>query len=449
MHPSHDSIRREISSRDLFRAAFKKWYLILIVGLICCAAAVFITYRRGAGAGPDSGGAEAYEEALAAYERDYESLTSLTERTEALLTEKRAYIASSLLTAIDPARVGKAVASFVITPSAQSPAAAEQLADAYASFFTYGVDWTETAAKEETEPAYLAELVSTTPLISSSAAYAASPGAQSSSVPRGTVTVTVVHADAAKASELMDVIFAQLAEESGRLEEVLGAHTLTLAERYEGYYADTAIGSRSENLLQETYTLSTNLERLTSQLAKLKKPAASSASHAVSKKTLMKYGAAGLLAGALAALLVLMAGAALSGKVLSASELTELYGMKKLALITGKGARAQKAELLAAAELLKNSGTNRPLLLTGDISAEDRRRCAEGLNAAFDEDASVEIEEAGLLGENAENIRALGACGGVILLEKIGTSRHAVIADELDLIAAGGKEVIGVIVLSD
>ena len=37
----------------------------------------------------------------------------------------------------------------------------------------------------------------------------------------------------------------------------------------------------------------------------------------------------------------------------------------------------------------------------------------------------------------------------MILLEKIGTSRHAVIADELDLIAAAGKDVIGVIVLSD
>ena len=46
MHPSHDSIRREISSRDLFRAAFKKWYFILLLGLISCAAAVFITYRN-------------------------------------------------------------------------------------------------------------------------------------------------------------------------------------------------------------------------------------------------------------------------------------------------------------------------------------------------------------------------------------------------------------------
>ena len=480
MNQYPDCKKREIALRDLLYRVLRKWRGILLFALLAAVLAALWKGRPAKASGEASAKElEAYQTALDAYETDYLSYQTMIERTKALLTQKRAYLASSILMQLDPAHVGKASASVIVSvdEDARDLVTAGQLVDAYAAFCTEGADWEETAKSLETDPVYIRELVSTNPSVSTTAAYASVGDAASYSgqAERDTLTVSVVHPDKETALALLDELLSQLEAENERLSGVVGGHSITAAERSSGYYADTAIGSRSENLLQELYMLSTNEERLEAQLAKLKKPSAPRAASGFSAKTLIRWAVIGFIGGLCLAVLALMVFLSIKGTVLSAAEMGSVFGIRRLALIPDEKLKSGPLDRLIAKLDLeqKNSGdkasrylfaarallTRNPcpagIVLTGSVKPEKLAKCAEDLkkaivdsiDAAADTHHIPEILVAAPLRDNPQNLTALHGADGVILVEEIERSPYSSIAEDYLLIRSSGTELLGSILL--
>lgn len=471
MNQSHDVRRREIATRDLIYRSLRAWRWILLSGLLAAALAAAFALRP-AKVDPGSASGTSYEDELSAYEAEKAAYETLIARTKEQLAEKRRYLASSLLLAIDPAHVGRASAVCVVLPGgAKGGASAEQITDTCAAFLSFGLDLKALAEELGTEEIFLKELLSCTPSLASTSAYAAYPDAagRRADAPRGTLTVTAVHPDAETAERLLDTALAQLTERCAAWQDSLGAFALRETERSTGYYADSAIGSRSENLLQELYMLSTNEERLESQLATLKRPSPTSgANRKLSAKTLILYALIGFVGGALLACLAIAVILSFSGRVLSSSELTGVFGLRKLAVIPDEHPRRGPLDtLIARLDTDKKNRTDRSVrfavaaealggkdlarsryVLIGSVPPEALRGCAEGLNAAFVEAGlGPELQTAPYLTEDPRSVKKLSTADGVILVERLGVSRYSSVAEILSLAEVKAVPLIGVIFL--
>ena len=473
-----DYKKREIALRDLLYRVLRKWRGILLFALLTAVLAAVWKARPGKASDEVSEAAMAsYEASLRAYETDKESYQALIDRTTALLTEKRAYIASSWLMQLDPAHVGKATASVIISAGEGGSASAEQLVDTYAAFCTEGADWTQTADAMGTEPAFVSELISTNPSVSTTAAYAGvgDAPAYSGQAARGTLTVSVVHPDQDTAESILNELLRQLKEEHERLTGVVGNHKFTVAGQSSGYYTDAAIGSRSENLLQELYMLSTNEERLESQLAKLKKPTRPAVSAGFPIKALIRWAVIGFVGGLLLAVLFLMVLLSLRGTVLSAGEMGAVFRIPRLALIPDEKPRTTALDrlvarldseqknsgdpdsryLFAAIALLSLNPSPASIVLTGSIPGAKLAECADRLKAALlasmDEAVDThhlpELTLASPLRDNPSSIRLLHEADGVILVEEIERSSYVSVSEEIHIIETSGTALLGSILL--
>ncbi len=465
----------------------RHWRGILVAAVLMAAAACAFIFLKNASA-PSSAGESArtsYEAALKAYEKDRESYASLIERTKALLTEKRAYLSDSILMQLDPAHVGKASATLVVTVPEDGSASPEQLVDAYASFCSSGADLSALAEELGTEEGYVAELITTNPSVNTTNVYSSvgDAAAYTGQAARGTLTVTAVHSDEETAEKILSEILSQLTERSEAFSSEYGEHSLKTGEISTGTYPDTAIGSRSETLLQELYMLSTNEERLEAQFAKLKKPAMpTEASRSVSAKTLIKYALLGFIGGLVLAILVLMIFLTLRGKVLSAAELSSVFSLRKLAVIPESKVRTSFLDRLVEkldseqkngaapagryriaaesifAQIQAHSQQEAPAqvqapkcLLVGTVSSDLLENCRQGLAASFLEIGALpsvpDLITAGSLAASPESHRLLADADGVVLVEKIGASSYPAVAEELSILSAHTVPILGTIVL--
>ena len=471
MNPSADINKREIATSELLTYTLRKWKWILLAALL--AGALLFAWkmlRSGSGTGSvSSQDAEtgSLEEALETYRTDRESYEKLIRRAEELLVENRSYLAQSILTQIDPAHAGKAVASVIISvPEENRNVTAGQLADLYAAFCTYRTDWTSLAEELGTGSAYLAELVSTVPSVSALSPYAGDTAPEMNGSARETLTVTIVHPDEETAGRMMDELIAQLMREADSQKEALGEHQLTVASRSCGSYADATLGSRTALILQEIYNLSTNEERLSAQLAKLKKPAADAGGSSSSRlKGAVKYGIIGFVGGAVLMTLFLMALFTLSGKILSASELSRLFGLPILFSAPGrKGgasfrsrpdskspASGEERYRYAAQRILNRDASLKNLLLTGDVSPNVLSGCAEALSlslaAAAGKGVVPQVRTTQSLTGNPEAISLLKKADGVILVEETGKSSFRAVSQDLAVLSEENACVLGVITL--
>ena len=474
MNPSADITKREIAVRDLLYQTLKHWRGILLFALIAGALCFALKMRPAPDtASSENASAEAYEAALEAYRTDKSSYETLIGRTDGLLVEKRAYLAGSLLTKIDPSRVAKATASVVFRiPEDNRGISAAQLADLYAIFCTNGADWSALSEELGTEPHYLAELISTVPAISSPAK-AGDASAYGISPMHETLTVTVVHPEEETAKRILDELLLQLEEEAAGRQDLLGSHELIVASKSSGIFADDLLGTRISELLQELYQLSTNEERLNAQFAKLKKPSAGSGISASTRiKGALKYGLAGAAGGALFAVLLLMAALSLGGKFLSASEISRLFGLNVLAVIPDRKPKKSPADrLIARLDTEKKNGAAKEvryryaaerilgadkdvssLLLFGDVPADELSACADDLRAALlaaaEKKAPVpEILIADSVSRSPEAVKALRLSDEAVLVCKIGVSSCQETADDLAAAKEQGQALLGIITL--
>ena len=483
MNQSPDVRRREIATRDLLFRALLKWRIILLIAVLSAAGFLFVKMKRPAPAKNAAAGGASFDEAMEAYREERSSLEELIERSRDLLAKKRSYLSSSILLAIDPAREGRASATLIVgTPdpdsargadaaSGRGAASPEQIVDALSSFAACGLDLEAVSGELGADPALVAELISTNPSVISTSTYAAYPDAagRTSDVPRGTLTVTVVHPDADTADKILGVVLGQIEAKSAELASSFAPHTLTVAARGSGYAADTSIGSRSENLLQELYMLSTNEERLESQLTSLKKPSESSHAEAsLPVRTIVLYALLGFICGGLLALLIIMVILTFSGRVLSASEMNHLLGLKKLAVIPdekvrrspldrliarldsdGKNAAEMSVRCRLAAESLSSKeSAGKNYLLISSLPKEELEKCASRLRTSLSStEYAPHIETAPNLSDDPDSLKMLGRADGAVLVEKIGVSRYSSISNILMAARAKSVPVIGSILL--
>ena len=475
----HTELSRDIASGDLVYLVLRKWRPILIGALLLALCAFAVKYAGGskaAGGGEGEPDIGAYEEAVSAYEADRDNLSYLVTRSGDLIEEKRAYLASSILTQIDPAHVGKATATVVFRIPEGSGLTPSLLADLYAAYCAGGIDWSSLAGHFGVDAAILSELVTTCPSVTSSAFYTGDPqqGMDLSSS-RDALTITVVHPDAEEAGFILDDILRQIEAEASAKAAAVGSHTPVVASRTCAYVADASIGSRVGTLLQELYQLTTNEDRLEAQKAKLKKPAATgSVSSSARLKGALKYAVLGFIGGAVVQILLCMIWYTLRGVVLSASEMNRLYGLRKLAVIPDekagrllfdrlaaridpdrKNAASADVRYRCAAEALLSdagqSGALNSIVLAGDLAPDRLRACADHLSGALAECAGnrpvPSVLAAGEAAEDPAALKMMRDAGRVVIAAQIGRSSYRALSDILQAAEAAGADVAGSVVL--
>ena len=470
MNPSHDYRRREIATRDLLYRALRKWRLILVASLLAAiACAAFTLIKKNAGKEElTSEERTAYEKELDAYRRDLEVYPSVIGDSNALLANTRSYLSESLLTKLDPSHVGKAAAVVTLIPSSDeadsgnASLTAGQLADRYAAFITYGIDWSGLSEKLSVKPEYLAELVETVPSVGT-ARYVSPNAVGTPAVSEGTLIISVVHSDSATAALILEELLRQLQAAVPSMEETCGPHSAVTGDIESGYFADIIPGGRSEAIMQDMYLLTTSNEYLTEQYESLKAPARPDS---VSGQGLFRRAVKTFFL----ITLIVMAVLSLSGKVLSGNELAQVTGLRKLAVIPDrkklngpldrliarldteqKNTCAKELRYLAAAEaILAQTGSKASVLLIGHVGEDALDQCAADLRRAFQADnvsAVPEIISADLRDGMADGLRFLRETAGVVLVEEIEKSGYASITEELSALEARNTNLLGYILL--
>ena len=452
MNPSHDYRRREIATRDLLYRALRKWRLILVASLLAAIACAAFTLIKKSGGEEELTSEErtAYEKELDAYRRDLEVYPSVIGDSNALLANTRSYLSESLLTKLDPSHVGKAAAVVTLIPSSDeadsgnASLTAGQLADRYAAFITYGIDWSGLSEKLSVKPEYLAELVETVPSVDT-ARYVSPNAVGTPAVSEGTLIISVVHSDSATAALILEELLRQLQAAVPSMEETCGPHSAVTGDIESGYFADIIPGGRSEAIMQDMYLLTTSNEYLTEQYESLKAPARPDS---VSGQGLFRRAV----------------------KTFFGNELAQVTGLRKLAVIPDrkklngpldrliarldteqKNTCAKELRYLAAAEaILAQTGSKASVLLIGHVGEDALDQCAADLRRAFQADnvsAVPEILSADLRDGMADGLRFLREAAGVVMVEEIEKSGYASITEELSALEARNTNLLGYILL--
>lgn len=434
---------REIRLCTLIRRTLEKWRIILIAALIFCVLGAGYRYwkLRGVISGTDVASAqEQYEKALASYETDRDSYQKTIKKVRADLQAKREYLNSSILAEIDPYE--EAVAEFDLFTYAVegvSYAGATVIAE-YTAFLNHGVDWTVLAEEMGTEARFLAELVTV-------------------ENENGSIHVLIRHTKEEHAERIAEHLMGLIPDKEKEMLDAGLIHELQVGAVTTSVIADRKMFSWLNSRINEINTLQNNLSKTEDAAQKLTRPEAPAGLFRRDiYKSLLKYGMAGLVGGAVLMALFIALALVTGGRLLSAEDMNRTFGLRNIAVLPKNMRRAaldrfiarrdreqgrfasEEMRLQAAAENLRQftAGMHK-VLLTGSLSERMLEEVAEKLNIETS-DVMIKICPQ----EDAAIFRAaLRDADGVVVAEQKGLSRIVEMESYIALIRDWEKPIAG------
>lgn len=262
----------------------------------------------------------------------------------------------------------------------------------------------------------------------------------------GVLTVVVTFDNEAKLEKIVDLTKAHLLNAAESLKEQLGEHTVRCAVTPSGLTTDTVLANQQKQAADQLGTLSSDLEKLQTQLAAF-------ASTGVSRSVVI-MAIIGALLGA-----VLVCGFAVlmhicSSKAYSVRTLANHTGITVIGTLTaqkkknkidlllkkieGRNIDTWENEIPLLAAYLKNIGCTEKIMLTGDGDCTILKQVAESLaNAGIQAFAAESL----LRSHNAMTV--LAEANYVVLVEQQGNSKYSNIEKEISLLKRLNKPILG------
>lgn len=464
---------REVSLPRLLLLTLRRWRSMLLAGLLLAVLlAGMKVVREYRNRGVSNEAHEEYLAQMAVYNASVEAYTNAIERFQTKIDAKQQYFNESLLMQIDPHNESVAMASFVVrTPGleqadaadaepgqAQSASAvnASNVVHAYVDFINSGISYDEIAAELGAPEQNVRELV----LVTNDQYHFSS--------------VFKVQARSMD-MEISRKILAHILEEIDRnrdaFRDTLGEYEISVVSTSEETNVDTVLLQQQTELQNSIATLQRNLQTSQTSLKELIKPSeATGASTKTIIKHGIKYGVVGLVGGIFLMVLFYAVRILLGGRILTDDEINVTYNLRNLmTLPAGSGSRERRSPidraverlvsdapdmtvsvacdvLLARVENLALASGCSSLLLVGSVDEGLLGSFADTLNRrAKEAESQVFFQASADLEKDAAAVRRLRDADACILVEEVGESAYREAAEEVELILASGKPILGTV----
>lgn len=380
--------------------------------------------------------------------------------------DREEYYVNSILGKINPHKEGKATADIIVSAAADTTAAAaggtaaqatavkpQNIANYYASTVLYRIDYTQVAAELGEEPELLGELVTAT----------------ASERDPAQIGVAVIYPTPEGAKQILDAVLTQVRAARAEAQREYGAHELLIANEASGVVVDLELYKWANNRAVEIMSLVNSQKTLGNNLSSSGSAHVAAVSQRDVAMTAVKWGAVGLLAGIVLAMVLIAVHLLASGKVLSGREFNRHFGMKKIACVPGrkftilKGPDKWAASIdsayynhpqrnvclqVADAAIRAAVRPDAQIALVGDLPMEYLDKFAAEMNksgAAAGRRTSyfaIPCTE-----QTPDGVVSIVNCDAAVIVAKAEKSTYKGAEDVLDACALLGRDVIGSIVL--
>ena len=210
-------------------------------------------------------------------------------------------------------------------------------------------------------------------------------------------------------------------------------------------------------------TLNDSLQTKQTAYDELEEPKEVDSSKRAALKSAIKYGILGGILGGFLIVFGICVAFVMSDKLYSAKELRSRYKVKVLGRLSkgGKKAGAIDAWLnrlegracnvnaeteygLIAANIRNYADGMKTILVTGDVDSEILRGAAEALEKEL---SGIRVISGNCMLEDAETVKKLPECDGVVFVEQCGMSKYSALELEIERVKDLGKSVVGCVVL--
>lgn len=435
--------------KDLIFAALRSWRIVLIVAV---ALAVLLGGYRGVS--KLSGGADpaVLAEAQAQYEAEKAVLEQRVESLQGSLVSRQAYFENSLLMQLDPYNHYEAVISlyadtgYQIQPgsSYQDPDKTNIVLSAYTAVLTGESCVQEIAQVLETEPQYVAELL-TVELDKTT----------------GTMNAWFKCATQEQAAQVLDVMVRQLTGAYAQVEKAVVAHNPRLLNSTVKAHVDPKLAETQKAETTRLNELLTNLAEAETKSAALAAPAAAKVSFGAVAKQAVIFAVLGFVAGAFITVCVIWVMHIAGTSAYSVRSVESRTGVKVIGCVAhtecpnkldrwlyaleGRStAEATQQTALLATDIRCRVPDVKMLLVTGSESQEDRQALVQELQKQLPE---AKVLDHGSILTSAQALETLAGADAVLLVEKCGSAAYGDITRERAVISDYNKQLIGCVLL--
>lgn len=439
----------EIDLLDLMRYLLRRIIWILLAGVVFAGIAGAYKYWRVKSASPDPEAMAAaeteYELGLEKYEQQLELISISDESTVSLIRKQEEYLKNSLYMQLDPFNVWKAQ-TLVQVVSDDRDFPAYHFEELYKTDLSNSTGLSELAEKMHTERAYLRELISV---------YSTGSTDTSGDNTRDVIlrkedyedrrtfaffAIQTIGDTRDGAVELMDILLSALDVSYEKYNKEhphkIQAFPMTCVKTF-----DFGIRNTQRDSMAYTQALLLQMKDNTDKAALLKKPeeAAPAASGSVSKKSLLKYGLVGFVAGVFLMCLWFALRYSWNDKLVDYKDV-ERKGMllKELGSIPDQGAA------MAAANIRNFAGDRKKLFLTGMTTETEFNKACGSLKEYLSEYEIVYARDV-LHDPNSREI--LPGCDAAVLIEQRGVTKYSDMRGEVTFLVNAGKEIVGVVII--
>ena len=430
-----DGETRQVSLEKLLRCAFRKWKLILLMGILLgCFFGAYKILSIHSKKDAMIKAYDAYKASLEMYNTNVADYNRTIQELQASITERFEYLDTAPSMQVDPYNCPLSTAQLRFVPADDSEITADDMYSMLYGVYDeiyYGDTSRIVAERQNMSSSNLNELLNLKIYTQG-----------------GTLTVMTRGLDEAQAEsirdDLIDVIVSRkdIFANYGEFDiEVFGKGTLLVV--------DSDIKTLQDNNKDSLTRLQTSLRTSQNQLAQLVKPASvPQYSKKYMLKNGIKLGIVGFIGGACLTVIALICLILFRGAVLSTDEIDGEYGLRTLADLSGsKSDDGSRLDYLSARiERLTEGKNGASIGVVGTISRSRLDALAAKLNeiSGRSSDGLRFVSIPGLM-KDAKSYRSLKDMDSVILAEEIGKSDYNNIRKEIALIADSDSEILGTV----
>lgn len=466
---------REVSLPRLLLLTFRRWRSMLLAGLILAILlAGFKVLREYRNRGVSNEAQAEYMAQMEIYNASVEAYSNAIQKFQTKIDAKQKYFNESLLMQVDPHNECVSTVTLVArTPGLEkaddagstagqtdsaSVVNASNVVRACTDYITNGISYDKIAKKYGVPEQSIRELV----LVTSDENHFSS-----------VFMVQARSMDMTMSSEITDLILSSLESNKAAFKKTLGDYELSEVSRSEEVTVDTVLLQQQTELQNSIATLQKNLQTSQTALKELIKPSvAAGASMKTILKHGIKYGIVGMAGGIFLMILLYAISILMAGKILSDDELNVTYGLRNLITFPVGSSRKQYRFVLdrfvdrlvsdapdmtvsaaydvlaARVENLAAANDMTSVLMVGTVGETRLASFTNSLNKhAKKVNSPVSYEASSDLDKDASAIRRLRDVDACIIVEEVGESSFRDAAEEIEMIFASGKPILGTVYL--
>jgi len=445
-------VEREIYIKDAFFYLAYRWRSIVIaavIGLVLVAGYKYLALDI-TPADAISEEKEIYERKVKVYKLNRDNYEAQAAMYETQLKQLQAYMEDSILIKIDPMEECYASAELYIEvpveelqliPESADTDITDYVLGAYENYINNSIDLSEIAKEHHVKENFIRELISAEMMDTSNQ-----------------VSIKVIAPTDELAQTVLDEVISQVKTESGKIAKDIKPHTIKVLNQTSGVRADIDLLDTIQDLNSQISRMQGDLVTVMKNAENLAEPEQQSTS--VSKKSLVKFGLIGFVAGAFLLVVVYACIYLFSGMLATPIELKDMYRYYLLGAFAPKykkrgvidcllyqlaGVEKREDAVICdriAQNIISLTERGQTVLLIGTVEDEVLKQTADMLK---DKVGGINLTVSRCFGEDAAAVGMIKSADAVILVEMSKKSKFARVQELIEAVQNMKKPVLGYI----